>query len=164
MCDERAGSRLTRLYSKLRTRLDARSMIEQIQFRQWNVLVHGTNSVTTRRKAQRVRHFEDISPAELPVNQSAEDSAEMPAALSDNVGDDWLETPIVSQIPEELPAPVSLFKGGDIDLTSYTLINALSTAPIPALPKFEDSDAEDLGASTQHSLLPITRVGDIEWD
>ncbi|KAG8789050.1 hypothetical protein FRC12_013914 [Ceratobasidium sp. 428] len=164
MCDERAGSRLTHLYSKLRTRLDARSMVEQIQFRQWDVLVQGTSSVTPQRKAQRVRHFHDISPAELPINQPVGDLTQIPAALSDNVGDDWLETPIPSQVPEESSAPhASLFKEGDIDLTSHTLVNTLSSAPIPNLPKFEDGGAEDLGGS-QNSLLPITRVGDIQWD
>jgi hypothetical protein len=40
MCDERAGSRLTQLYSKLRTRMDAKSMTEQMQFSQFSAMVY----------------------------------------------------------------------------------------------------------------------------
>ncbi|KAG8774614.1 hypothetical protein FRC12_001891 [Ceratobasidium sp. 428] len=165
MCDERAGSRLTHLYSQLRTRLDARSMIEQIQFRQWDVLVHGTSSIAHLKKAQRVRRFQDISPGELPDNHSVGNSVEMSAALSDDVGDDWLETPIAPQVPEESSTPhTTLFGVGDIDLTSHMLLDALSTSPVPIMPKFEAGEAESSENGSQNALLPITRVGDIQWD
>lgn len=39
MNDERTGSRMTFLFSKLRSRTDASTMVEQIQVKQWYELV-----------------------------------------------------------------------------------------------------------------------------
>ncbi|KAF8708093.1 hypothetical protein RHS03_03461, partial [Rhizoctonia solani] len=50
MCNKHAGSRLTYLYSKLQTHLDANSMIEQIQFMQWESLVNGLFSKRQEKK------------------------------------------------------------------------------------------------------------------
>ncbi|QRW20945.1 hypothetical protein RhiXN_05934 [Rhizoctonia solani] len=71
MCNKCAGSRLTYLYSKLQTRLDANSMIEQIQFMQWESLVNGFN-------------FQ-------PNCQADKDASKIAPALKDKCGDEWLD-------------------------------------------------------------------------
>ncbi|KAG8711239.1 hypothetical protein FRC08_016140 [Ceratobasidium sp. 394] len=166
MCDECAGSRLTHLYSKLRNRLDARSMVGQIQFRQWGVLAHATGPVTQPEKAQRMRRFKDIPPAGLPNNQPSEDSVEMSAALPDgDVGDDWLDAPTTPHISKDsLVQHVALFGESDIDLTSHMLVNDLSINPVLEAIKLEDGGNRSPESLSQSSLLPVTRVGDVQWE
>ncbi|KAG9097393.1 hypothetical protein FS749_006410 [Ceratobasidium sp. UAMH 11750] len=150
----------------LRNRLDARSMVGQIQFRQWGVLAHATGPVTQPEKAQRMRRFKDIPPAGLPNNQPSEDSVEMSAALPDgDVGDDWLDAPTTPHISKDsLVQHVALFGESDIDLTSHMLVNDLSINPVLEAIKLEDGGNRSPESLSQSSLLPVTRVGDVQWE
>ncbi|KAG8709214.1 hypothetical protein FRC08_018475 [Ceratobasidium sp. 394] len=140
-------------------------MIEQIQFRQWDVLVHATSPVTQPKKAQRMRQFQDIPPAGLPNNRPSEDSVEMSAALPDDVGDDWLDAPTTPHISEDSPVQhVALFGESDIDLTSHMLVNTLSINPVLDAIKLEDGGNRSSESLSQSSLLPVTRVGDVQWE
>ncbi|KAG9088744.1 RNA binding protein snu13 [Ceratobasidium sp. 370] len=104
--------------------LDAKSMIEQVQFGQWNTLVYGPGPGTRLRKSQRLVRFRDIPEAELPEKKPTNDSTEIVAALSDEIGDDWLGA-AVQQGSEVLGQDIlhrsPLSGESSIDLTSNTM-------------------------------------------
>ncbi|KAH7337478.1 hypothetical protein B0J17DRAFT_718240 [Rhizoctonia solani] len=117
MCDERAGSRLTHLYSKLRTRLDANSMIEQIQFMQWESLVNGSRSRQREKKLPSMFRFSDLPQDLVPSSQSSQNLTKLTAALGDECGDEWLDRNPSDNVSE------SITRNKDpIDLTSEALL------------------------------------------
>ncbi|KAG9089935.1 hypothetical protein FRC06_001289, partial [Ceratobasidium sp. 370] len=122
MCDEHSGSQITHLYSKLRTQLEAKSMIKQIQFMQWNSLTH------------------PMSPSpqtQLPEMQVVCDSVEITTALPDEIRDSWLSqlTPQASVIEDVQRPGSTMLVESDIDLTSKLLINVLAAGPSSDTPE-----------------------------
>ncbi|QRW02378.1 hypothetical protein RhiLY_01376 [Ceratobasidium sp. AG-Ba] len=82
MCDERAGSRLAHMYSKLCTQLDVHSMIQQVQFSQFMAM---------KKSTPRSRFYE-VKQECVAEYTSVNASEDCPVALTDEPGGEWLET------------------------------------------------------------------------
>ncbi|CAE6449179.1 unnamed protein product [Rhizoctonia solani] len=101
----------------LRTQLDADSMIEQIQFMQWESLVNGSHFRQREKKLPSLFRFSDLPQDLVPSSQTSQNLTELTAALGDECGDEWLDRDPPSDASE------STTRNEDsIDLTSEALL------------------------------------------
>ncbi|QRV81467.1 hypothetical protein RhiJN_09482 [Ceratobasidium sp. AG-Ba] len=140
MNDERTGSRMTFLYSKLRSRTDINTMVEQIQVKQWHQLSKRHHAIGKNKK-----------------NEGA-----IPVALNDEQGDDWLE-PGVRSIDNDVSETESPSQSYDhlefIDLKFTALIDFISdTAQTPGKATVQGGD-KDLD-----NEQVVRKVADVDWD
>ncbi|KAG8687723.1 hypothetical protein FRC08_011831 [Ceratobasidium sp. 394] len=164
MCDERAGSRLTHLYSKLRTRFDAKTMIEQMQFSQFSALIDGLEAPKRHKKFHALSRFSEIDPAQISEH-TAPGFGEYPVALSDEPGEEWLDRQGTSLALDfgECESLEAALTAHCIDLNSPLLIDALTTTPSD---KMDTSSDGLLGATSTSDTgsRAYTRTVDILWD
>ncbi|KAG9100718.1 hypothetical protein FS749_013407 [Ceratobasidium sp. UAMH 11750] len=171
MCDERAGSRLSRLYSDLRTRLDANSMIEQIQFSQFMAMVDGSDLTIRRKKPLPHSRFCEIEQDTSLEYTDPKPVDDCPVALADEAGEEWLDGRVKGTLlgPAESPdfgncASLGIaLKAHCIDLNSPILINALSMTPADKL----DMSPEGFQATeivTDRTSITYKEVSEVSWD
>ncbi|KAG8724332.1 hypothetical protein FRC09_020065 [Ceratobasidium sp. 395] len=172
MCDERAGSRLTHLYSKLRTQLDAKSMIEQIQFSQFMAMVDGTETVTGRKPLPARSRFYEIKQETLAEYDSQKLIDDCPVALADESGEEWLDgrennkgALMDSKPPKfgECPSLEAALRTHCIELDSRMLVDALNTAPADKLDALleESQVGSDVTSVPEMSYVDVL---DVSWD
>ncbi|KAG8686955.1 hypothetical protein FRC09_013822 [Ceratobasidium sp. 395] len=168
MCDERAGSRLTHMYSKLRTRMDAKTMIEQIQFSQFMSMVDGSEAVARRKKASPRSRFYEIDQSVITEHASLQSADDCAVALSDEPGENWLDRQgldgetVNTEIEfGECPSLEGALRAHCIDLNSETLASALSMTPGGTI---DLSSGESRAAASNPATVAFASVSDVSWD
>ncbi|KAG9078178.1 hypothetical protein FS749_009852 [Ceratobasidium sp. UAMH 11750] len=92
MNDERTGSRMTFLFSKLCSRTDVNTMVEQIQIKQWYQMVdESVGNVKRTRKTRPVLKFRQLSTEKKSPAAPNPGEGAIPVALDDEEGDKWLD-------------------------------------------------------------------------
>ncbi|QRV85643.1 hypothetical protein RhiJN_27692 [Ceratobasidium sp. AG-Ba] len=164
MNDERTGSRMTFLYSKLRSRTDINTMVEQIQVKQWHQLIDEyVGNVKRPKKRGPLLKYRNISLEKTSRNREEQkNEGAIPVALNDEQGDDWLE-PGVRSIDNDVSETESPSQSYDhlefIDLKSTALIDFISdTAQTPGKATVQGGD-KDLD-----NEQVVRKVADVDWD
>lgn len=129
-----------------------------------NWKAEGTGPAMRVRKTRLLSGFRDIPEIILPENQVIKDPAEIPAPLPDEIGDSWLDAPVVPLTPGQ-PQSQDSFDESHIDLTPHALVNLFSMVLIlnASEPTTQDENSIHEEGST---ILSSTVVGaaDISWD
>ncbi|QRV96437.1 hypothetical protein RhiJN_24455 [Ceratobasidium sp. AG-Ba] len=163
MNDERTGSRMTFLYSKLRSRTDINTMVEQIQVKQWHELIDEyVGNVKRSKKKGPLLKYRNVSLEKISRNREEQIEGSIPVALNDEEGDDWLEPgarPTDNDVSETESPSQSYDHLEFIDLKSAALVDFISDT------------AQTLGkASVQGSNKNlgneqiVRKAADVDWD
>ncbi|KAG9122253.1 hypothetical protein FRC07_001459 [Ceratobasidium sp. 392] len=163
MCDERTGSHITFLNPSLRSRTDAKTMIEQIQVMQWYSMTEGS----FKPKARTAAHFRDLDQIKLVITQQKERD------ISEGAGEEeagsWLdceaeklELESVGCDMEELTSQLSTLQ--IVNLQSPLLMDMLSISPIvTSLPDNVTNEAADSQAKGKGKERATT-ADEVDWD
>ncbi|CAE6426813.1 unnamed protein product [Rhizoctonia solani] len=163
MNEERAGSRMTYLYSKLRSRTDIKTMVKQIQITQWYSLL---DSVTGRpkqhKKAKPVAKFRIIKSISACTTQPPPTPNEaLPVALNDEGGAEWLSEEAHAQSrADRLAGCDAPYAHNHLEFVdqSPALLDILSDDPVES-----DVDGGAINLLDQDDE-PVRKTSDVNWD
>ncbi|KAG8698279.1 hypothetical protein FRC08_006022 [Ceratobasidium sp. 394] len=162
MSDERTGSCMTFLFSKLRSRTDVNTMVEQIQVKQWYEMVDEAAGKLRRPKKKPVLKFRHLATNEKPPHSSSSNEGPIPVALDDVAGDTWLNPASKGTggaAAEDEAAPQT--QHGHltlIDFTATSLLDYLSDAPR------DNSPGPGEVVLVESGEQPIRKAADVNWD
>ncbi|KAG8795011.1 hypothetical protein FRC12_019094 [Ceratobasidium sp. 428] len=160
MNDETTGSRMTFLYSKLRSRTDVRTMVEQIQVKQWyNMVDEVTGKLKAPKKTRPVVKFRQLAANKSITSSTLPNGGALSVALNDEAGDGLLG-PQARVESNDLHAPVRPQRDhlSIVDVGAAVLLDILSPTP-----RDVRLDAPSGASAPAHENETVS-ASNVDWD